>query len=334
MTVPVALYVLRAAGRALAYAHKRAIVHRDIKSANLLVDGDGRVLVTDFGVALHAADVTLTEAGAVIGTPAFMSPEQCAGYRANPQSDQYALGVVAFEMLAGAVPFESDTIAGYIHHHLHTPPPNLRAVRDDLPEPLLALVEQLLAKHPEDRYATSQAMLEAIEALPFSEQDRRSSEETLRHLAEGTDVPRVPSRELPASPTPRPSWSGAGPRGRGCGRSRGPRSPSSRSRAPAFAGGRVGARAAQAPPIVVAPRRRQSGREQPRPTPTRGGADPARLTNPANAEILLDGRAWAPGRVRPPSARPAPAASWRASGYARLRHHGHRRGRRPLTLGP
>jgi serine/threonine-protein kinase len=197
LTVPVALYVLRAAGRALAYAHKRAIVHRDIKSANLLVDGDGRVLVTDFGVALHAADVTLTEAGAVIGTPAFMSPEQCAGYRANPQSDQYALGVVAFEMLAGAVPFESDTIAGYIHHHLHTPPPNLRAVRDDLPEPLLALVERLLAKHPEDRYATSQAMLEAIEALPFSEQDRRRSEETLRHLAEGADVPRVPSRELP-----------------------------------------------------------------------------------------------------------------------------------------
>jgi serine/threonine-protein kinase len=129
LTVPVALYVLRAAGRALAYAHKRAIVHRDIKSANLLVDGDGRVLVTDFGVALHAADLTLTEAGAVIGTPAFMSPEQCAGQRAGPQSDQYALGVVAFEMLAGAVPFESDTIAGYIHHHLHTPPPDLRLLR-------------------------------------------------------------------------------------------------------------------------------------------------------------------------------------------------------------
>lgn len=197
LTVPVALYVLRAAARALAYAHQRAIVHRDIKSANLLVDHDGRVLVTDFGVALHAADITLTEAGAVIGTPAFMSPEQCAGRRAEPQSDQYALGIVAFELLTGQVPFDSDTVPGFINHHLHTPPPDLHRVRDDLPEALVALVERLLAKNPDDRFATSSAMLEAIETIPFSEQDRRGSEETLRHLARGVEMPRIPSRAVP-----------------------------------------------------------------------------------------------------------------------------------------
>ncbi len=319
LTVPVALYVLRAAGRALAYAHKRAIVHRDIKSANLLVDGDGRVLVTDFGVALHAADLTLTEAGAVIGTPAFMSPEQCAGQRAGPQSDQYALGVVAFEMLAGAVPFESDTIAGYIHHHLHTPPPDLRLVRDDLPEPLLAVVERLLAKHPEDRYATSQAMLDAVETLPFSEHDRRSSEETLRFLARGADVPRVASRELPrisdaatlvvtrrpVRPRARPvAWAALG--------------------IVAVAGallarGRVGAREpAQAPPIVVAPPPAPADVEATPPASDPGLAATLRiLTNPANAEILLDGKPVGTGAVFD---HPLPAGARRivarARGYA------------------
>jgi len=304
LTVPVALHVLRAAGRALAYAHKRAIVHRDIKSANLLVDGDGRVLVTDFGVALHAADLTLTEAGTVIGTPAFMSPEQCAGQRAGPQSDQYALGVVAFEMLAGAVPFESDTIAGYIHHHLHTPPPDLRRVRDDLPEPLLVVVERLLAKHPEDRYATSQAMLDAVESLPFSEQDRRSSEETLRQLARGADLPRVPSRELsrisdaatlvvsrrsrhrPGRPV---AWAAlaivtlaivavAGA---------------------LVAGGRIGAREpAKAPPIVVAPPPAPPDADSSPPAADSAVTATLRiLTNPASAEILLDGAPVGTGGV-------------------------------------
>jgi len=300
LTVSVALYVLRAASRALAYAHKRAIVHRDIKSANLLVDGDGRVLVTDFGVALHAADLTLTEAGAVIGTPAFMSPEQCAGQRAGPQSDQYALGVVAFEMLAGAVPFESDTIAGYIHHHLHTPPPDLRRVRDDLPEPLLAVVERLLAKHPGDRYATSQAMLDALEVLPFSEQDRRGSEETLHHLAGGVDVPRVPSRELP-----RISDAATLVVARRPDRTRVRPAAWAALAIVAFAGaliagGRIGAREpAQAPPIVVAP---PAPAPANKPEPTPDAADSAAatlrvLTTPASAEILVDGQLVGTGGV-------------------------------------
>src|SRR5207244_3734620 len=84
-------------------------------------------------VALRSADVTLTADGTVIGTPPFMSPEQCAGRRAGPQSDQYSLGIVAFQMLAGSVPFHADTLAGVMHHHFFTPVPDLTLVRDDLP---------------------------------------------------------------------------------------------------------------------------------------------------------------------------------------------------------
>src|SRR5206468_11273882 len=100
LPVPVVIYVLRGVTRAMAYAHERDIVHRDIKAANILIDRDGRVLVSDFGVALRAADVELTVDRTVIGTPAYMSPEQCAGRRAEPQSDQYSLGVVGIHMLA------------------------------------------------------------------------------------------------------------------------------------------------------------------------------------------------------------------------------------------
>ena len=195
--VPVVLHVLRAALRALAYAHDRGIVHRDVKTANLLVDRDGRVLVSDFGVALRASDVTLTQDGAVIGTPAYMSPEQCAGRRAGPQSDQYSLGVVAFQLLAGAVPFDSDNLPGFINHHLHTPAPDVRAARDDVPEPLAKLVQRALAKPADDRFDTTRDMLAAVEALPFPEEDRRSSEDVLARLANGSAVPRVATRSLP-----------------------------------------------------------------------------------------------------------------------------------------
>jgi len=117
LPVAVVLHVLRSVARPLSYAHDRGIVHRDVKGDNILIDGDGRVLVSDFGVALRSADVNLTIDGTVIGTPAFMSPEQCRGKRAGPQSDQYSVGIVAFQMLAGRVPFESETLAGFIQQH-------------------------------------------------------------------------------------------------------------------------------------------------------------------------------------------------------------------------
>ena len=198
LPVNVALHVLRGATRALAYAHERGIIHRDVKSANLLIDHDGRVLVSDFGVALRASDITLTMDGALIGTPAYMSPEQCTGKRAGPQSDQYSLGIVAFETLTGVVPFASETLAGFIQQHLHSPVPDIRIARDDVPVDLAAVVAQVLRKSPEDRFGSTREMLNAIEALPFTEADRRDSEQALARLGRGaTDVPRVHTRSLP-----------------------------------------------------------------------------------------------------------------------------------------
>src|SRR5213082_4260028 len=197
LPVPVTLYVLRAAARALAYAHACGIVHRDVKGANILVDSDGRVMVSDFGVALRSSDVTLTADGTVIGTPAFMSPEQCAGRRAGPQSDQYSLGIVAFQMLAGSVPFHADTLAGVMHHHFFTPVPDLGLVRDDVPEPLSAVVHRALHKDSERRFETTREMLTAIEATRFSERDRLESERILQHLVQGRDVPKIATRALP-----------------------------------------------------------------------------------------------------------------------------------------
>ncbi len=204
LPVPVVVYVLRGTCRAAAYAHDCGIVHRDLKGANILVDRDGRVMVSDFGVALRSSDVTLTADGTVIGTPPFMSPEQCAGRRAGPQSDQYSLGIVAFQMLTGAVPFHADTLPGIMHHHFFTPVPDVRLVRDDVPSALIDVLHVALAKEPGARYTSTRDMLAAVEAIPFSEADRREGERTLRALAAGLPVGKVATRllsALPESPT-------------------------------------------------------------------------------------------------------------------------------------
>ncbi|HXV86048.1 MAG TPA: serine/threonine-protein kinase, partial [Gemmatimonadales bacterium] len=191
LPVPVVVHVLRSAAQALSYAHARGIVHRDVKADNILIDQGGHALMTDFGVALRAADVTLTIDGAVVGTPAYMSPEQCFGSRAGPQSDQYSLGVVAFVMLAGSAPFASETIAGYIQQHLSTPVPDMRPVRDDLPEALVAWVTRALAKDPRDRFETTQRMVDELEAVPISAAERREAQDTLRRLGRGEALARV-----------------------------------------------------------------------------------------------------------------------------------------------
>jgi predicted Ser/Thr protein kinase len=222
LPVGVVLHVIRAATRALAFAHDRGIIHRDIKSANILIDTDGRILVSDFGIARAIEDPTITATGTVVGTPYFMSPEQCAARRIGPQSDQYSLGVVAFQMLSGIVPFHAETLPGIMHHHFYTPVPSLREVRPDIPEHLLEVVTRILSKKPEQRYATTQAMLEAIESIAFPEWQRREGEAWLRALARGAPIPEVvagrvgplpelgltpphPHAPSPATPPPRRS---------------------------------------------------------------------------------------------------------------------------------
>ena len=198
LPVPVALLVLRGAADALAYAHDHGIVHRDVKCANILVDREGRPIVSDFGVARAIEDASMTVPGSVIGTPWFMSPEQCGGRgRVGPQSDQYSLGVVAFQMLAGRVPFDAETLAGIMQHHFFTPVPDLRLVRGDVPAALIDVVTRALSKDPKQRYGTTAEMVRAIDAVPFSDADRRWGEAMLRQLALGVSIPAVAAATLP-----------------------------------------------------------------------------------------------------------------------------------------
>ncbi|MDQ6886884.1 MAG: protein kinase [Gemmatimonadota bacterium] len=198
LPVPVVLQVLRSVASALAYAHDRGIVHRDIKGGNILIDRDGHVLVSDFGIARAAEDAGMTSTGMLIGTPWFMSPEQCAARRIGPQSDQYSLGVVGFQMLTGFVPFQAETLPGIMHHHFYTPVPNLADVRPDAPVELLRLVTRALSKKPEHRFPTTEALVATLDAIPFGENERMGGDRMLRDLALGLPVASVTAGTLPA----------------------------------------------------------------------------------------------------------------------------------------
>ncbi|NIR44796.1 MAG: protein kinase, partial [Gemmatimonadetes bacterium] len=107
----------------LGYAHKRGVIHRDVKPANILIDAEGHVHLTDFGIAKALVGSThLTETGAVIGTPQYMAPEQCEGRMVDGRADQYSLAAVGYQLLTGQPPFVSDSMKELLYHHLFTPP--------------------------------------------------------------------------------------------------------------------------------------------------------------------------------------------------------------------
>ncbi|HEX5072358.1 MAG TPA: Ig-like domain-containing protein [Gemmatimonadaceae bacterium] len=158
--------VLYHVGAALDYAHRRGVVHRDVKPGNILLDADGDPIVTDFGIAKVTEAPGYTLVGTVLGTPTYMSPEQCMALEVGPPSDQYALGVVAYQMLAGHPPFTGDPMAVMRAHTSEAPPP-LRAVRPDVPEHVEGAIMRMLAKKPEDRFPDLAAASEACAALPL-----------------------------------------------------------------------------------------------------------------------------------------------------------------------
>ncbi len=155
--------VIGAVGRALHHAHGRGVVHRDVKPANLMREHSGRVFVTDFGIAKREEFHGLTASGAVFGTPAYMSPEQYNGLAASAACDQYALGVVAFELLAGRLPFVGGSITEVMAGHLYDAPPDLRALRADVPDRMAAAIARMLAKNPEERFAELREAVAAVE---------------------------------------------------------------------------------------------------------------------------------------------------------------------------
>ena len=170
-----------AAGMAagLAHLHSRGLVHRDLKPANVLFDEEGRAKLGDFGLARSTAGAgTLTEAGTVLGTAAYISPEQAAGEPAVPASDVYSFGVILFRMLTGALPFTADNAVALVNMHRHEPPPAVETLQPDAPPELAALTAAALRKDPAERPADGAALLAALGAGPTAVAVRADTEAT------------------------------------------------------------------------------------------------------------------------------------------------------------
>jgi serine/threonine protein kinase len=187
-----AIRIVTPLASAIAYAHSRGMVHRDIKPANIMIDADERVVLTDFGIARMVSGPNVTASGSMVGTPAYMSPEQGLGQAGDHRSDIYSLGVVLYQLVTGATPFDADTPIGIVLRHVNDPLPPPTTLNPDIPEPLEAILFKSLDKDPDRRYQDA-ALLE---------QDLRALQ---RYLALGEQKDATPLPELTALATVQPA---------------------------------------------------------------------------------------------------------------------------------
>ena len=184
---------------ALQYAHQRGVVHRDVKPGNVMLDETGWAWVGDFGVAKAFGSLPLTQTGGALGTPAYMSPEQCYGKPLDGRADQYALAIVTYECLAGRPPFVADSVGEYVRLHCGEPPGNLRLARPDIPDHVADTLTRALSKEPDDRFGS---VIEFAQALGADLTSRRS-------------IPVVASTDAPTTlATPTTPYPHASPAGR------------------------------------------------------------------------------------------------------------------------
>jgi serine/threonine-protein kinase len=148
--------------RAASFAHRRGVVHRDLKPHNVMVDDAGNAKVTDFGIARAGAS-EMTEAGSIMGTAQYLSPEQAQGQAATPQSDLYSVGIILYELLTGQLPFEGESAVAIAVQHLNDPPTPIHSLRPDVAPELEAAVMRSLAKDPAARWADADEFIRALE---------------------------------------------------------------------------------------------------------------------------------------------------------------------------
>jgi serine/threonine-protein kinase len=157
--------IMRGAASALAYAHNRGMIHRDVKPANLMLDSDGRVVLTDFGIAKIVTGNQFTASGGMVGTPAFMAPEQGLGDAGDERSDIYSLGVILFQLVTGTLPYDADTPLATILKHLNEPIPSPRDRNPNIPAVLEAIILKAMQKDPADRFQTAEELLQNLNSI-------------------------------------------------------------------------------------------------------------------------------------------------------------------------
>lgn len=189
--------IISQVGGALDYAHSQGVVHRDVKPSNVLIDSSGNCLLTDFGIAkMVEGTAQFTRTGGIVGTPAYMSPEQIRGEALDGRSDIYSLGVVLYEMATGRPPYRAETPPAIFVKHLHDPLPLPRSLNPALPEAVERVILKALAKDPAGRYATAADMVMALGAAISAE-----APEADRQTVDGTVVLDKRSTEMMGEPS-------------------------------------------------------------------------------------------------------------------------------------
>ncbi len=160
-----AVRIMKEVGKALSYAHSHGVVHRDIKPANVMLEKPDRVILTDFGLAKILSGPQFTTTGALVGTPAYMSPEQGLGKPGDARSDIYSLGAVLYQLTTGRFPFTAETPLAIVFKHINAPLPWPRTINPDIPSHLEKVIVKSMAKNPEERYQDIDQMLVELSVL-------------------------------------------------------------------------------------------------------------------------------------------------------------------------
>ena len=197
-----ALEIAHEIARGLAFAHESGLIHRDVKPQNVLLNGDGRAKVTDFGIA-RSLDVEhgVTQTGTILGTSNYIAPEQATGQPVDAHTDVYSLGIVLYEMITGELPFPGESFVAIAMKHIQEPSPNVLDVRGDVPLRVASMIDRALEKDPEHRFPTMDAFAAEIEAC-LAELDRGEDSAVTMVVPATQRLQPQKHRKQPVSPFP------------------------------------------------------------------------------------------------------------------------------------